>query len=311
MPFRKYGAVAVWVGLVSTSCGPSPSAGEVLGWPRILRFSVSINQENPETEGERLQPIRRYLEQRMQMPVEVTGTSGYGVVIEAFRAKKIEASSLGPFSYVIGSERVGIEAIATRGTPAGEPLTYAGTLDVKASSPLRSMDDVVHHARELTVSFVDPASTSGNLVERVYLDSLGVRPERDFRKVVYSTQHVLSALTLLAGKADMAAVSTSALQGLIQTGKLRAGEFRTLWVSPRIPESPVAVRKDLPAAFKAKLQQALTAMASQAPEAYLNMSAKVFIERYRNTRFVPATDATYEPIRKLALSAAQLGLTEP
>src|SRR6516225_699022 len=132
MPFRKYGAVAVWVGLVSTSCGPSPSAGEVLGWPRILRFSVSINQENPETEGERLQPIRRYLEQRMQMPVEVTGTSGYGVVIEAFRAKKIEASSLGPFSYVIGSERAGIEAIATRGTPAGEPLTYAGTLDVKA-----------------------------------------------------------------------------------------------------------------------------------------------------------------------------------
>src|SRR5215469_10143301 len=125
MPFRKYGAVAIWAGLVFTGCARVPSAREATGWPRILRFSVSINQENPETEGERLQPIRRYLARRMQMPVEVTGTSGYGVVIEAFRAKKIEASSLGPFSYVIGSERVGIEAIATRGTPAGEPLTYA------------------------------------------------------------------------------------------------------------------------------------------------------------------------------------------
>jgi ABC-type phosphate/phosphonate transport system substrate-binding protein len=96
----------------------------------------------------------------------------------------------------------------------------------------------------------------------------------------------------------------------MQTGKLRAGEIRTLWVSPRIPEGPVAVRKDLPAPFKAKLQQALSDMMSQAPDAYLNMSAKVFRERYRNTRFVPATDATYEPIRRLALSASQLGLTE-
>jgi phosphonate transport system substrate-binding protein len=310
MPFWKYGAVAVWAGLVFTGCGRAPSAGEVSAWPKVLHFSVSIYQENPEAEGERLQPVRRYLERRMQMPAEVTGTSGYGVVIEAFRAKKLEGSTLGPFAYVIGSERASIEAIVTRGTPAGDPSTYAGTLVVKASSPMRSIDDVVHHARELTVSFVDPASTSGNLVQRVYLNSLGLSPERDFRKVVYSTQHVVSALTLLAGKVDVAAVSTNALQGLIQTGKFRAEDIRTLWVSPGIPESPVVVRKDLPAAFKAKLQQALADMASEAPEAYLNMSAKVFMERYRNTRFVTATDATYEPIRKLALSAAQLGLTE-
>jgi phosphonate transport system substrate-binding protein len=62
----------------------------------------------------------------MGMPVEITGTNGYGAVIEALRAKKLEACSLGPFAYVIGSQRAGIEAIATRGTAAGESRTYAG-----------------------------------------------------------------------------------------------------------------------------------------------------------------------------------------
>jgi phosphonate transport system substrate-binding protein len=227
----------------------------------------------------------------------------------AFRATKIEASSLGPLAYVIGSGRVGIEAIVTRGNPAGEPWTYARALAVKASSRLRSMDDVMRHAGELTVSFVDPASTPGNLVERVYLDSMGIKPERDFKRVVYSTQHAISA-TLPAGKVDLAAVNTDTLEGLIRTGKMREAEIRTVWVSQRIPESPVAVRKDLPHAFKEELGQVLTGMAFEAPEAYLNLLAKLFVECYRHTRFIPATDATYEPLRQLALSAEQLGLTE-
>jgi phosphonate transport system substrate-binding protein len=303
-----------WTACVATifaaGCARGPAGEPDRGRPKVLHFAVSIGQENPETEGGRLEPIRQYLERRMGMPVEVTGTSGYGVVIEAFRAKKIEAALLGPFAYVIGSNRAGIEAVATRGNPNGETRMYSATLSVMAGSPLHSIDDVIRHAHELTVAFVDPASTSGNLLQRVYLHSAGIEPDRDFKKVVYATQHVTSAMTLLAGKVDVAAVNESTLEALVRTGKIRAGEIRELWISPRIPEPPVAVRKDLPADFKTKLQRVLVAMASEAPNAYLNMSAKIYIERYRNTRWVPAADALYDPIRKLARSAEQLGLVD-
>jgi hypothetical protein len=58
------------------------------------------------------------------------------------------------------------------------------------------------------------------------------------------------------------------------------------------------VQKDLPPELKTKLRHALLDVASAAPEAYQNMSGKNFFERY-HTPFVPATDATYQPVRAL------------
>ena len=288
--------------------GRAAGAGPGQDWPRVLRYTINIGQENPDTEGVRLEPIRRYLERKLGMPVEVWGSSGYGVTIEAFRARKIEASTLGPFAYVIGAERASIEAMVTRGKPTGEPLQYSGTLTVPASSKLLSIDDVVRHSHDLTVSFVDPASTSGNLVQRACFGSLGIEPDRDFKKVVYAMDHPTSALMAVARKVDVAAIGDTALVGLIKSGKVRADELRTIWTSPPIPETLVAVRKDLPPAFKRRLQQAMLDMAAEAPGAYSNTAPKVFMERYRNTKFVVATDATYDPVRKLAKGARHLDL---
>jgi ABC-type phosphate/phosphonate transport system substrate-binding protein len=64
-------------------------------WSKVLRFAASIAQENPETAGGRSEPIQPYLEQSSGMPVEVTGTNGYGAVIEALRAKKLRSLRLG------------------------------------------------------------------------------------------------------------------------------------------------------------------------------------------------------------------------
>jgi len=297
--------------VLASGCGASHAEADRPEWPKVLRYSVSINHENPETEAGRLDIVGRYLERRMGMPVEVNGTTGYGAVIEAFRARKIEAGSIGPFAYLIATRRTEVEAIATRGELNGESRLYSGTLSVAAASRLRSIEDVIRRSRELTISFVDPASASGNLVQRAYLLSVGLTPERDFRKVMFTTSHMASALTLAGGKVDVAAVGESILQMLIKSGKLRSGDIRTLWVSPRIPESPVAVRKELPLAFKQRFQQALVDMATDAPDAYRNMTAKIYFERYRNTRFVPATDALYEPIRKLFRGVEQFQGAEP
>ena len=280
-------------------------------WPTALHYSISISNENPENEAGRLDTVRRYLERRMGMPVEVNGTTGYGVVIEAFRARKIEAATIGPFAYLIASRRANVEAIAARGNANGESRLYSGTLSVAASSPLHSIDDLIRSAHELSVSFVDPASASGNLVQRAYLASRGVNPERDFKKVVFTTNHMTSALTLVAGKVDAAAVGENILPLLIHSGKIRPGDIRVLWTSPTIPEPPVAVRKDLPAAFKRKLQRALLDMAAEDPDAYRNMTAKIYFERYKNTRFVAATDAAYDPVRQLFRGVEQLGNLEP
>lgn len=279
-------------------------------WPAKLRYLVSISDENPDVESSRLAPIGRYLESELHIPVEVMGTSGYGVAIEALRAHKIEACTLGSFGYVIAADKAGAEVIAMRGSMEGKPSVYTGSLAVVADSTLKTVDDLIAHAKELTVSFVDPASSSGNLVQRGFLHSVGIVPEKAFKKVVYSQNHPAGAMTLLAGKVDVAAVSTTLIPSLVRTHKLKEGAIRYLWMSPGIPEGPIAVRKDLPQDFKDKLRDALVQMQAKAPEAYLNMTAKVYYERYQNTKFVPANDAIFNPLRVLAKGLDLTQVTE-
>lgn len=295
-----YAGVMAVAALLSACGRGSAPGGEPSAFPKVVRYAISVSHENPEEEASRLEPIGHYLESQLHIPVEIVASSGYGAVIEALRAKKIEACSIGSFAYLIAAEKAGAEAIAMRGMRDGSPGVYSGGLAVAAGSPIHSMEDVVKRAKDLTVSFVDPASASGNLVQRAYLDSLGINPERDFKKVVFSQNHLTSATTLVAGKTDLAAVGETIVPALVRSGQLREGGIRFIWISPRIPESPVAVRSDLPRDFKLRLQTALLEMHSRAPEAYLNMTAKVYMERYRGTRIVPATDEMFDPLRKLA-----------
>lgn len=271
---------------------------------------ISIGEENPEAEASRLDPIAKYLERRMGIPVEIIGTSGYGVAIEALRAHKIEACTLGPFAYLIASEKANAVVIAMRGTLDGKPGSYAGGLAVPANSSLHSIEDVVKRAKELTVSFVDPASASGNLVQRAWLDTLGIVPERDFRKVVFSTAHLTSAMTLLAGKTDVAAIGDTIIPAMEKNHQASPGALRYIWRSPKIPEGPVAVRKDLPQDLVEALRSALVAMKTDAPDVYINMSARIYQERYRNTKLIAADDTMFDPLRQLARSVHNTKLLE-
>src|SRR5262249_36593681 len=156
--------------------------------------------EEPGEASRRLDLTRRYLERELHMKVEAVATTAYGAVIEAFRSNKVDIASISPFSYVLATQKAPIEAIVMRGPKSGEPGEYTGVLAVPGNSPLRSIDDVIAHRKELTISFVDPASTSGFLVQSAFFQSRGVEPEHDFKKIVFSMTHPASLLTLKAGK---------------------------------------------------------------------------------------------------------------
>jgi hypothetical protein len=125
--------------LLVTGCGRGPAAEASnlasAGWPKVLRFAVSIAQENPETAGGRLEPVRRSLEQRMGMPVEVTGHEPLWRGDRSVASEETGGLFAWAVAYVISSQRAGIEANRTRGMAAGESRIYAGTLSVAAASP--------------------------------------------------------------------------------------------------------------------------------------------------------------------------------
>ena len=90
------------------------------------------------------------------------------------RADKIDVAFFGPFSYVLAAEPVEAEAIITGGTDAGDVATYHSCIVTRPDSGITCIEDLLANASEITFSFVDPASTSGNLIPRGYLLSIGV-----------------------------------------------------------------------------------------------------------------------------------------
>src|SRR5262249_30080595 len=150
--------------------------------------------EEPQAQTLRLDRLKTYLSERLKMPVELYKSSaGYGTVIEALRANKVDVASMGPFGYLIASEKAGAEVIVTSGAKSLGQGEYRGPIAVARNSPLRTIQDLVAHSKELTFSFVDPASTSGFLVQRAYFQSVGLDPDKDFKKTMFSTNHVASA----------------------------------------------------------------------------------------------------------------------
>lgn len=306
-PFCLFGVLAAAIAM--TSCGSTRAAVGANGRPTVLRYCFASSSEEPEIANHRSELTKRYLERELHVKVEIVQTTGYGAVVEAFRSHKIDAASIFSFSYILATQNAPIEAIVMRGSPAGEPGEYRGVLAVPGNSPIHSVDDLIKHAKDLTISFVDPASTSGFLVQNAFLQSHGIDPRRDFKKVVFSMSQPASLLTLKAGKVDVAASMQRLVTHYEETGKLAKGDVRIIWVSPNIPNRPIAVRKDLPQAFKEEIRRAFIEMPTKDPEAWANQSSKA-IGTQPGQVYVAANDAMFDGLREMARGVKDLSLLD-
>jgi phosphonate transport system substrate-binding protein len=275
----------------------------------VLRYCFASNSEEPEVASRRLELTRRYLERELHMRVEAVRTTAYGAVIEAFRSNKIDVASISPFSYVLATQKAPIEASVMRGSKSGEPGEYTGVIAVPGNSPLHSIEDVIQHRKELTISFVDPVSTSGFLVQTAFFQSRGIEPERDFKKIVFSMTHPASLLTLKAGRVDVAASMLRLVKRYEDMGKLNKGDVRILWVSPNIPNQPIAVRKDLPAAFKEEIRRAFLDMPQKDPEVWANQAPKSMPVQPGQV-YVAANDHMFDGLREMARGVKNLSTLE-
>jgi phosphonate transport system substrate-binding protein len=278
------------------------------GDPRVLHYAIIPSEEEMQDNTVRAAMMSKYFTAQLHMPVQVISVSGYSAVIEAMRAGKVDVGAFGPLSYIIASEKAGAKAIITRGTADRKPDSYNSILVVPKNSPLHSIADLKAHAKNLTFAFVDPASTSGYLIPRAYLQSIGINPDKDFGKVVFSGTHLTSIMSIKSGKVDAGPVMEQILiPRLIALGKLSPDDLRVLWTSDPIPESPICVRNTLSAPLQDKIRQAHLDMQSKDPALW-----KQFTELYRrpDMTFVAIQDSNYDGLRKFASQLKDFNLNE-
>src|SRR5215471_16489520 len=285
------------------SCGKQASAA----YPNMLHFAYGVSAEMAEDSLQRIDLLRSYLGRTLGMQVEIDRVVSYAPTIEALCVARADIATMGPFAYILAAQKGCVEPLAVRGNDDGTPAGYRSVIATHKDSGIHSIEEMKAQSHRLTLSFNDPASTSGHLVPRAFLVSIGMEPERDFKKVMFAQNHLQSALTLKMEKVDIACMMASILPRLYDAGKMSKDDIRILWTSPLMPNSPVAVRKGLAPELKHKLRDAFLQMDKNDAALFKLMGQAA---RSSGTRYVPASDAMYDGLRETARRIPDVQLLE-
>jgi phosphonate transport system substrate-binding protein len=261
--------------------------------PEVLTIGV-IPFEEVQLTAEKFKGVVTTIEKATGKKVEWFFPTSYASLIESQRRGFIHLGYYGPESYIKANEASNgnIEAFAMAMWGGGVYRKvddgYRSYIIVKADSPYKTVADL----KGKNLALVNATSTSGNLIPRVELGKeLKTKLTDYFKSVFYAGSHTASALAVLQGRADAAAVADVTLDWAVDKKEFDGKSFRIIWQSSKLPLDPFAWRKDLLSApLREKISKAILTL-DQTPE------GKEFLKKTRSEKMEPVKDSAYDGIR--------------
>ena len=238
------------------------------------------------------------LSEAIGIPVNVYRASDYNAAVEAMRTGNAQMALLGPFSYITAVERAGAECICVTGRNGNKG--YQSYIIAKSDSDIEGLADLEGRS----FGFVDPSSTSGNIVpSNDLLNELNLSLSFDelhldgkfFSAVTYVGSHDSSLQSVIQGNVDAAAISSNTYNNQIEKGNVSEDDLKIIHASTVIPGSPICIQKDLPEELKQIVEEFLLAYDE---DEYFGGS---------DNRYVSIEDSDYDIIRELQ---EKYGLTD-
>ncbi len=232
-----------------------------------------VPSENASGVMDRFGPFTEYLSKEIGTKVTLRVAQDYAAVIEGQRAGQIHIGWYGPSSYARARQTgVNVNPIAIQVNQGGVKGYYS-VFFVKADSPFQKIEDL----KGKRLGLVDPNSTSGNNVPRFALDKMGIKPQEFFSNVVYTGSHENAIIALGQGTIDVAANwinsdDDSNLTRMASKGMVKASDFRIIFRSEQIVNSPIAVLDSMPQALRDRIQLAFLTAHLNAKAAYDRLS---------------------------------------
>ncbi|NVO16229.1 MAG: phosphonate ABC transporter substrate-binding protein [Rhodoplanes sp.] len=255
---------------------------------------AKIPDENASGTTDRWTPFVAYLSKELGVKVTLRIANDYAAVVEGQRAGNIHIAMYGPASYarayITGAQ---IEPFAIEVSADGTKGYYS-VLYVKADSPYKSVQDL----QGKNLCLVDPNSTSGNNVPRYAMNKMGIDPEAFFGKIVYAGSHENAVIGVQQGTCDAAFnwwndETESNLLRMARKNMAKAEDFRIVFKSDLIVNSPMAYLTTLPDNLKAAIRTAVLEVATKDPAAFNA------IYEGKQLPFVAVTHKEYEPVVEL------------
>jgi phosphonate transport system substrate-binding protein len=288
---RRFAMAIAAVAAVTTAV-PASAQDWKAKYPELV-FAI-VPAENATSVTDRWGPFAAYLSKELGTKVTLRIAQDYAAVVEGQKAGQIHIGAYGPSSFaraiMTGAK---IEAFAQDVNLDGTKGYYA-VLYVKKDSPFQKIEDL----KGKNLGLVDPNSTSGYNVPLFAMNKLGIDAEKFFGKVVNTGSHENAVIAVQQGTVDAAwnwwnDEQESNLRRMERKNMAKYDDFRIVFKSDQIVNSPMAVLADLPADLKKAIADAVIGLAAKDKATFDKVTDG------KAKPWEPVTNKAYDPIIEL------------
>lgn len=255
-----------------------------------LSFSA-IPDEDASKLMERFTRVAKYLEGKLDVPVQFVPVKSYPAAVTAFRNNQVQLAWFGGLSGVQARLALPGSVAIAQGDEDKEFVSY---FIAHQSTGLTETKDFPLAAKGRSFTFGAKTSTSGRLMPEFEIRrNTKMAPEAFFSRVGFSGDHTKTVELVASGAFEIGAVNFTSYDDMVKAGKVDPKVARIVWRTPPFPDYNFTVRGDADqrfgAGFTAKLKAAI-----------LGITEPAILDAFPRKKFIPASNADYSPIEDVA-----------
>lgn len=281
-------------GSFAAGCGGNSQQAE----KKTFTIAYAPNESTTDSTDAR-STLAKDLGKVINMDVKEIQASDYTAIIEALRTGKADMAYMGALAVAMGSERAGVTPIVMK-APNGDKaqaVYHSVFVTQKDNNEINSIKDF----KGKTIAFVDPDSTSGNLVPTseimkafpdLHLTNEKIHTNGEFFKAVsFSGKHQAGLQAVIKGDVDIVPISDQIMASEFKNGNADENAVKVVHSSAAIPAEAMVVSKTVNEDLKKTLTKFLVE--------YNNKDYFDKVIKKADARFVECSMEDYQPIVEL------------
>lgn len=281
-------------GSFAAGCGGNSQQAE----KKTFTIAYAPNESTTDSTDAR-STLAKDLGKVINMEVKEIQASDYTAIIEALRTGKADMAYMGALAVAMGAERAGVTPIVMK-APNGDKaqaVYHSVFITKKNNSEINSIKDF----KGKTIAFVDPDSTSGNLVPTseimkafpdLHLTNEKIHTNGEFFEAVsFSGKHQAGLQAVIKGDVDIVPISDQIMASEFKNGNADENAVKVVHSSAAIPAEAMVVSKTVNEDLKKTLTKFLVE--------YNNKDYFDKVIKKADARFVECSMEDYQPIVEL------------
>lgn len=281
-------------GSFAAGCGGNSQEAE----KKTFTIAYAPNESTTDSTDAR-STLAKDLGKVINMEVKEIQASDYTAIIEALRTGKADMAYMGALAVAMGSERAGVTPIVMK-APNGDKaqaVYHSVFVTQKDNNEINSIKDF----KGKTIAFVDPDSTSGNLVPTseimkafpdLHLTNEKIHTNGEFFEAVsFSGKHQAGLQAVIKGDVDIVPISDQIMASEFKNGNADENAVKVVHSSAAIPAEAMVVSKTVNEDLKKTLTKFLVE--------YNNKDYFDKVIKKADARFVECSMEDYQPIVEL------------